>query len=161
MDYVALQSSGDTDDFRASASYMKSGFVSDIPADLISAIVDGIEGHPERNTQFVFVQGGGAIGRVPNEATAFAQREEFANLLCMVGWPYPTDGSEHIAWIREFWPALEPFTRGFYTNDLEDGTTTEVVNANFRGNFNRLVAVKNRYDPNNLFRLNANVEPSV
>jgi FAD/FMN-containing dehydrogenase len=161
MDYVALQRSGDTDDFRATASYMKSGFVSDIPADLISAIVDGIEGHPERNTQFVFVQGGGAIGRVPNGATAFAQREEFANLLCMVGWPYPTDGSEHIAWIREFWPFLEPFTRGFYTNDLEDGTTTEVVNANFRDNFNRLVAVKNRYDPNNLFRLNANVEPSV
>ena len=161
MDYVALQRSGDTDDFRAVASYMKSGFVREIPPDLISAIVDGIEGHPGRNTQLVFVQGGGAIGRVPNGATAFAQREEFANLLLMIGWPFPTDGSEHITWIREFWPSLEPFTRGFYTNDLEDGTSREVVNANFRDNFNRLVAVKNRYDPNNLFRLNANVEPSV
>ena len=82
-------------------------------------------------------------------------------MLCIVGWPHPTDGSEHIAWIRAFWPALEPFTRGFYTNDLEDGASTEVINANFRDNFNRLVAVKNRYDPKNLFRLNANVEPSV
>jgi FAD/FMN-containing dehydrogenase len=160
-DYVAVQRSGDTTDFRAVAAYMKSGFVADIPPDLISAIVDGLEGHPDRSTQLVFVQGGGAIGRVPNRATAFAQREEFANLLCMVGWPYPTDGSEHIAWIREFWPSIEPFTRGFYTNDLDANATAEVVNANFRNNFNRLVAVKNRYDPKNLFRLNANIEPSV
>ena len=160
MDYVALQRSGDTDDFRAQAAYLKSGFVRDIPTDLISAIVDGIEGHPERMTQLVLVQGGGAIARVANEATAFAQRGESANLLCIIGWPYPTDGSEHIAWIRQFWPSLEPFTRGFYTNDLEDDITTEAINANYRDNFNRLVAVKNRYDPDNLFRLNANVEPS-
>ncbi len=161
MDYVAVQSSGDVEDFRARASYLKSGFVSEIPAGLVSAIEDGFEGHPERLTRLVFVQGGGAIARVPDEATAFAQREELANLLCIVDWPNPSDGSEHIAWIREFWPGLEPFTRGFYTNDLDPDATTEVVNANFRDNFNRLVAVKNRYDPNNLFRLNANVEPSV
>ncbi len=161
MDYVAVQRSGDTTDFRAVASYLKSGFVADISPDLISAIVDGIEGHPERNTRLVFVQGGGAIGRVPNGTTAFAQREEFANLLCTVGWPHPTDGSEHIAWIREFWPSIEPHTRGFYTNDLDPNATSEVINANFRNNFNRLVAVKNRYDPKNLFRLNANIEPSV
>ena len=161
MDYVALQRSGDTDDFRAQAAYLKSGFVRDVPAGLVSAIVNGIEGHPGRLTQLILVQSGGAIGRVADEATAFSQRKEFANLLCAIGWPYPTDGSEHIAWIREFWPDLEPFTRGFYTNDLEEGHTTEVINANYRDNFNRLVAVKNRYDPNNLFRLNANVEPSV
>ena len=161
MDYVALQRSGDTDDFRARASYLKSGFLTDIPRDLISALVDGIEGHPERITQLVLTPGGGAISRVANEATAFSQREDFANLFCVVGWPYPTDGNEHIAWIREFWQALEPFTSGFYNNYREEGVTTEVINANYRGNFNRLVAVKNRYDPNNLFRLNANVEPSV
>jgi len=160
-DYVVLQRSGDTEDFRAQASYLKSGFLAGIPSGLIDAIADGIEGHPERMTQLVFVQGGGAIGRVPNQATAFAQREEFANLLCIVGWPYPTDGSEHIAWIRQFWPSMEPFTRGFYTNDLGSDATAEAINANYRGNFNRLVAVKNRYDPDNLFRLNANVEPSV
>jgi hypothetical protein len=57
--------------------------------------------------------------------------------------------------------AIEPFTRGFYTNDLGSDATAEAINANYRGNFNRLVAVNNRYDPHNLFRLNANVEPSV
>ncbi len=109
----------------------------------------------------IFQQGGGAIARVPNQETAFSQRSELANMLCVVGWPYPTDGSEHIAWIREFWPSIEPHTRGFYTNDLDPTVTADVINANFRNNYNRLVAVKNRYDPKNLFRLNANVEPSV
>ncbi|MFV2073846.1 MAG: FAD-binding protein [Thermoanaerobaculales bacterium] len=160
-DYVALQRSGDTKDFRAQAAYLKSGFVTEIPAGLVSAIADGIEGHPGRLTQVVFVGGGGAIGRVANEATAFSQRDKFANLLTIVGWPYPSDGSEHIEWIRRFWPAIEPFTRGFYHNDSGVGVPTEVINANYRSNFNRLVAVKNRYDPSNLFRLNANVEPSV
>jgi FAD/FMN-containing dehydrogenase len=161
VDYVALQRSGDTDDFRATASYMKSGFVSDISSGLADAIADGIEGHPQRNTQMVFQHAGGAIDRVPEGETAFAQRGELANMLCMVGWPHPMDGSEHIAWIREYWPSLEPFTRGFYTNDLDPNATSESINANYRSNFNRLVAVKNRYDPDNLFRLNANVQPSV
>jgi FAD/FMN-containing dehydrogenase len=159
MDYVALQKSGDTDDFRAQAAYLKSGFVSEIAPGLVSAIVDGIEGHPDRLTQVVFVQGGGAIERVPNEATAFSHRDRLANMLCVIGWPYPTDGSEHVAWIQRFWPALEPFTRGFYANDLEPDMANQVVNENYRGNYERLVRVKNSYDPTNLFRLNANVEP--
>ncbi len=161
VDYVALQRSGDVDDFRARAAYLKSGFMREIPSGFISAVVDEMEGHPDRLTQVVLVQGGGAIGRVPNGATAFSQREEFANLLCVVNWPFSMDGSEHIEWIRAFWPHLEPFTRGFYTNDLDPNATADVINANFRDNYNRLVAVKNRYDPKNLFRLNANVEPSV
>jgi hypothetical protein len=159
MDYVALQKSGDTADFRAQAAYLKSGFVSEIAPGLVSAIAEGMVGHPGRITQVVLVQGGGAIARSPNSATAFSQRDKFANMLCIVGWPYPTDGSEHIEWIRQYWPNLETFTRGFYTNDLEPGTTTQVVNENYGENYNRLVEIKRRYDPTNLFRLNANIEP--
>jgi hypothetical protein len=161
MDYVAIQKSGDVDDFRAQAMYLKSGFVNEIAPGLMDVIADGMEGHPGRLTQMVFVQGGGAIERVPNSATAFSQRDKFANLLGIVGWPYPTDGSEHSRWIRDYWPSVEPYTRGFYTNDLEPGHATQVVNENYRDNFDRLVQVKNRYDPTNLFRLNANIEPSV
>jgi hypothetical protein len=161
MDYVALQKSGDTDDFRAQASYLKSGFVTEVAPGLADVIVDGIEGHPGRMTQMVFVQGGGAIERVPNSATAFSQRDKFANLLGIVGWPYPSDGSVHSDWIRNYWPSVEPFTRGFYTNDLEPDTANQAVNENYRENYDRLVRVKNRYDPTNLFRLNANIEPGV
>jgi FAD/FMN-containing dehydrogenase len=161
IDYVALQRSGDVSDFRAQASYMRSGFVLDVPAGLVDAIADGLEGHPGRLTQVVLISGGGAISRVPNSATAFAQRDNFANLLCMVNWPYPSDGSEHIAWIRAYWPSIEPYMGGFYVNDLDPNASREVINENYRENYDRLVRVKDRYDPTNLFRLNANVEPSA
>jgi len=161
IDYVALQKSGDTDDFRAQAAYLKSGFVTQVAPGLIDVIVDGLEPHPGRLTQMVFVQGLGAIERVPNSATAFSQRDKFANLLGIVGWPYPSDGSMHANWIRNYWPSVEPYLSGFYTNDLEPDHAVQVINENYGENYDRLVRIKDRYDPTNLFRLNANIEPSV
>ncbi len=52
-------------------------------------------------------------------------------------------------------------TRGFYANDEELETTAQTVNADYRENYDRLVRIKNKYDPGNLFRLNANVQPTV
>jgi FAD/FMN-containing dehydrogenase len=161
VDYVALQRSGDTDDPRARASYLKSGFILEMPADLISAIVEGMEGDPARSTAVFLQSSGGAIGRVSNDATAFAHREVLGNLLCSVGWPYGDDPSQHIQWIKQYWSHLEPFTKGFYTNDLELEEGVAAINANYRGNYGRLVQIKNKYDPGNLFRLNANVQPTV
>ena len=163
MDYVALQKSGDIDDPRARASYLKSGFFSEIPPGLIAAIVDGMEGHPSRATLVIVQQSGGAIGRVSNTATAFAQRAAIGNLLLAVDWAHDDDGSEHTAWIKQFWTTLEPFTHGFYVNDgdPEAYESAEFVHASHRENYPRLVEIKNRYDPDNLFRMNANVAPTV
>ena len=82
-------------------------------------------------------------------------------MLGILGWTHGIDASEHIAWIRSFWPALEPSIDGFYGNDLDEEITAAGVNANFGGNYDRLLALKNRYDPTNLFRLNANIEPTA
>jgi FAD/FMN-containing dehydrogenase len=71
------------------------------------------------------------------------------------------DPDEHIRWTREYWETIEPFTHGFYVNDLEVEHGYAAVAENYRQNQARLVAVKNRYDPGNLFRLNANVLPTV
>ncbi|HUF27717.1 MAG TPA: FAD-binding protein [Gemmatimonadaceae bacterium] len=161
MDYVALQRSGDVDDPRAQGSYTKSGFVAEMRPELVTAIVEGLAGHPARSTQLFFQQGGGAIGRVAADATAFPQRDVQANMLCFVGWRHGDDATEHVRWIQRYWTGLEPYTHGFYVNDLEVDHSTAAVQANYRQNHDRLVAVKNRYDPANLFRLNANVRPSV
>lgn len=160
-DYRAVQRSGDIDDPRAMGLYLKSGFVPNVPADLINAIVEGFQPHPARLTEVFFQMGGGAIGRVAPAATAFSQREVFANMLAIVGWPTGSDSSEHVRWIRQYWTPLEKHTYGFYVNDTTEDTSAAMVKANYRSNHDRLVAVKNKYDPRNLFRLNANVKPSV
>ena len=77
------------------------------------------------------------------------------------GWPIAQDGKPHIEATRAYWSTLEPFTHGFYINDLEPDHNAAAIQANYRQNHQRLVAVKNRYDPTNLFRLNANVQPST
>ncbi len=161
VDYVALQRSGDVDDPRATGTYIKSGFIADMPAGLASAIIDGHEGHPARLTQVFAQLSGGAINRVAPDATAFAQRGIMGNLLSSVGWKQGDDPSEHIKWIKQYWSRIEPFTNGFYVNDLETEHTSSAVRTNYRSNHDRLVAVKNKYDPRNLFRLNANVKPTV
>ena len=160
MDYVALQRSGDTDDPRARATYLKSGFVPELSPGLASAIVDGFEGHPSRTTVVFYDQTGGAIGRVPSDATSFSHRDSAGNLLGIVDWSFGDDPTEHIAWLRAYWATLQPFTQGFYTNDVAADATAASINANYRENYPRLVAIKNKYDPKNLFRLNANVQPT-
>ena len=161
MDYVALQRSGDVDDPRARASYLKSGFINEFPTELVRAIVDGMEGHPDRTTILAYQQGGGAIGRVANDATAFSYRDTLGNLLNPIEWRSGDDGSQHIAWQRQYWSRIEPFIQGFYNNDGEPDATDEAFHANYGFNYERLVGIKNRYDPTNLFRLNANIEPTA
>ncbi|MCZ6918430.1 MAG: FAD-binding oxidoreductase [Gemmatimonadetes bacterium] len=161
MDYVALQQSGDTTDPRARATYLKSGFYPELPNGLIDAIVDGFDPAPNRTTLVFVQQSGGAIGRVANDATAFSHRDAAGNLLAITDWAFGEDGSEHIASTRAYWANVEPFMQGFYTNDVTLEDTAETINANYRENYPRLVDIKNKYDPTNLFRLNANVQPTM
>ena len=161
MDYVALQRSGDIDDPRARAGYLKGGFISEMSRDLARAIVENFRGHPGRSTAIFFQQGGGAISRVAPDATAFPHRDAMANMLCAVDWKFGDAFTRHVEWIKSYWSHLEPFTHGFYVNDLEIDHSKRAIQENFRQNRERLVRVKNRYDPTNLYRMNANIEPTV
>jgi FAD/FMN-containing dehydrogenase len=160
MDYVALQRSGDIDDPRAIGSYTKTGFVEGISKALTDAMIDGLEPHPERSTMMGFQHCGGAISRVAEDATAFPHRSIHATALLLVDWPAEIDPTRHIAWLRQYWDTVEPHTDGFYTNDVVDETQTQ-VDQNYLHNYARLLALKNRHDPTNLLRLNANVVPTV
>lgn len=159
MDYVELQRSGDWADARMLGTYIKGGFISALPGNLISALIDGLKGDPRRTTAIFFQHCGGACGRVPEDATAFANRYALANMMTMSGWRYGDDPADHIAATRSYWSTLEKFTRGFYINDMPREATASDINANYRGNYPKLVALKTKYDPSNLFRLNANVQP--
>jgi len=158
--YVDVQRSNDTGDSRAIASYLKSGFISKIPEQLVSSIVDGIQGAPDRTTVLYFQHCGGAASRQPENATAFAQRDSIANMMAIAAWRQGTvDPADHMQATRKFWTTVEPFTRGFYVNDLAREASASDINANYRGNYPRLVQIKQTCDPTNLFRLNANIKP--
>jgi len=161
MDYEVLQRSGDVSDPRAVAGYMKSGFITAMPSGLVDALVENFRGDSRRTTTVAFQQAGGMIARTSPDATAFAQRDAIANMLPSVGWQFGTDREPHVAFCREYWTHLEPFTHGFYNNDNGTESTVENVASNYEQNLERLTAVKNRYDPANLFRLNANIRPTV
>jgi len=158
--YVEIQRSSDNTDPRNEGEYLKSGFIDDFPADLAARLVDGFVGDPGRNTIVFFQHSGGAIGRVAPDATAFAHRKSQANMFAIVTWPLGTDGAPHVGFLRSYWKSLEPFTDGWYTNESSD-ESARVLHANYQGNFPRLQKVKDRYDPSNLFRLNANIQPSA
>jgi FAD/FMN-containing dehydrogenase len=161
IDYVLAQRVDDVTDARAVGTYLKGGFISEMSDKLISALLDGFHGDPGRMTGVIFQHCGGATGRVADGATAFAHRYALANMIALAGWPHgAADPAQHIDATRRHWKALEPYTRGFYVNDMAREVTAKELNDNYRGNYERLVAIKKKFDPSNLFRLNANVQPA-
>jgi FAD/FMN-containing dehydrogenase len=158
-DYVAMQRAGDNTDPRATGAYLKSGFTKAYTPELIDAVVDGFEVNPSWRANLGSQQSGGAIGRIAEDATAFAHRYSEHNMLLSISWPVDSDPTERIAWARAYWDELEPHTFGYYTNDLHQSNVRGYTN--YRDNLERLITLKNRYDPKNLFRLNANIPPSV
>lgn len=158
-DYVALQKSWDDSDPRHGGDYLKGGLVTEIDDAQINAIVDGFEAHPLRSTTFFYQQSGGAINRVREDATAFPNRNAANGPAVVVSWNKGADPDPHIQYIRSYWDTIEKFTDGFYTN-TGDYETQKSLNRNYGVNYKRLVKLKDRYDPGNLFRLNANVAPS-
>jgi FAD/FMN-containing dehydrogenase len=157
--YVAFQKSGDYTDARTMGEYMKSGFTTGISEKLIAGVIDGFEGHPARSTGVFTQHAGGAIGRHPVGTCAFPHRHAQHALMAAVSWKVGDDAAPHMAWTRKYWSTIEPLTSGFYINEVNDESRA-VLNANYRENFPRMVAVKKQYDPANLFRLNANVQPA-
>jgi len=160
--YVKLQGSADTPGVSPDAIYLKGGLVEGLKPALIDAVVDYIDNNPSDSYDIGFQPVGGAIGRVAPHATAYFGRAASHDMYIMGIWKVPGKGAErNIAWVREGWKHLEPLTRGHYVNTA--GETHERENrarVAYGDNYARLAALKKRYDPTNLFRLNFNISPA-
>ena len=159
VDYVDAQRAWDNTDPRNDAEYMKGGFINAFTDELIDDMLNGFEPMDRRGVMVYLQQSGGAIGRVPTEATAFAHRKSIANMFVSVTWPKEDEASRHVDYIRGYWSQLERSTDGYYTVDTSDESRA-VRHGNYQGNFPRLLEIKKKYDPTNLFRLNANINPA-
>ena len=103
----------------------------------------------------------GAVQRVGADDTAFAYRDvDFSPVIAGM-WEDPADNEANIAWVRAYYEALEPFSaEGGYVNFM-DADDQGRITANYRGNYDRLAAIKATYDPTNLFHLNQNIQPAT
>jgi hypothetical protein len=157
--YVKLQQSGDEASAAGQKYYIKGGFVQQTSAALIDVAIATIADAKLPVVQVVSMQtAGGAIKRVNPTATAFAQRAIQFNSFVLAAWQDPGLSDPAGQWAKSAWKNVEPHTRGFYVNEFNEDAGR--MKATYGVNYDRLVALKTKFDPNNLFRLNANVAPA-
>jgi hypothetical protein len=133
---------------------------------LTDEIIDIVVSHAERVTspisQSPVFQLGGAVARVGEDDTAYGRRDAGHDININSVWleddPEP---DRHIEWARGLFRALEPFSPGVYVNFLADEGQDRVRAAYGPGKYDRLVALKTKYDPTNFFRLNQNIKPAA
>ena len=104
---------------------------------------------------------GGAMARVPVDATAFAHRDKAFYVAADNAWEHEEGPERHIAWTEAFWQAVAPYTDGAYAGFLADEGADRVRAAYPPATYTRLAEVKRRYDPDNLFRSNPNIQPGT
>jgi hypothetical protein len=102
---------------------------------------------------------GGAVGRMGEHDTAFGHRDTAFDIQIFGAWADPMEHDRHVAWVRDFSAALRPFAHGVYVNELGNEGEDRVREAYNPITYERLVAIKTKYDPGNLFRLNQNIKP--
>ncbi|MGH8243174.1 MAG: FAD-binding oxidoreductase, partial [Steroidobacteraceae bacterium] len=159
VQYLKLQTQDDERARIGGRYYTKSGFVSGLDHDLIDAMLEVITDAPIAQPRIAMPPKGGAVDRVARDATAFWHRGALYSVILQTSSDSPAEDADNIGWARSQWPVLEKFTAGFYANtNLSEVATARVRDA-YGGNYERLLAAKRKYDPTNLFRLNANIDP--
>jgi FAD/FMN-containing dehydrogenase len=141
--------------------YWKSSFLKQLGNDVLEILIDRAATMRSPMSMVGFFHVHGAATRVDPNETAFGLRSDQWDYDVISQWTDPVESAGHIQWTREFWTAVEPFATGeVYVNhlDAEEGTR---IRAAYSDNFGRLVALKNKYDPTNLFRLNQNIKPTL
>ncbi|MDB6091519.1 MAG: FAD-linked oxidase, partial [Gammaproteobacteria bacterium] len=140
--------------------YVKSGFLRKLPDNLIDVSIQRFEAAPPWVGELGIGQLGGAMARVRPEATAYWNRLAQYEVILEGAWTDRSQEQQNLKDGRALWTAFEPFTEGYYVN-TEPSADEKRLRATYGDNYPRLVQLKNKYDPMNLFRLNANIKPKV
>jgi FAD/FMN-containing dehydrogenase len=140
--------------------YVRSGFLDGFSDGLVSDMVHAMANGPEWLNG---VGGGaiaGAVARVRPEATAYWNRSAQWDILLFGVWSDHSQDAHNAQALREIWKTFEPHTKGYYVN-TEPSAEESRLRATYGGNYARLAKLKQKYDPANLFRLNANIRPAA
>ncbi len=161
MSYLQLQSMFDPFFPPGRQTYVKSNFILALSEDAIRAIAQFAGKSPSLFSFAPFLEHWhGAATRVGITDTAFPHRQHSYNLMFWSNWESASESEKNIKWTRTCWSALRPYlVEGSYSNYVSDEGDA-VERAAYGPNYDRLVALKNKYDPTNLFRMNHNIKPS-
>jgi FAD/FMN-containing dehydrogenase len=160
--YIALQSIGEHFNPIGHRNYQKSNYLRALSDEAIEMMVEHYARVPAPLTHIVVEHMGGAVSRMDRSATAYPYRDAQYNFLIVGIWSDPAEDPTQVAWVRTLWQALQPFSTGhLYLNYDSDVAGDQLQAAFGAAHYARLVALKNTYDPTNLFRLNQNIKPTV
>jgi FAD/FMN-containing dehydrogenase len=163
FEYTRVNSWLDENYPRGAMNYWKSSFLEALSDHAIGAMTQAFETCPSASSSFVIENIHGAVTRVPVDATAVPHRQPGYNFLITSVWHDPSRSDENVDWTRQVFAQLRDFTATrVYGNYLAaDETRGERVRQAFGPNYARLVEVKKAYDPENVFHLNQNIEPTA
>jgi hypothetical protein len=141
--------------------YTKSNFLRTLSNDAIETLAQYVAKSPSPYTFAPFVEHWhGAATRVASADTAFPHRQYSWNFFAWSMWTDPTESEKNIRWTRECWEGLRPhLVAGAYGNYVTDESEA-IAREAYGCNYDRLVALKDKYDPTNFFRMNHNIKPS-
>jgi FAD/FMN-containing dehydrogenase len=161
MPYSAAQSMADFLWPKGLLSYWKSSFLKEFNDGVIDTVLEYYAKSPSPRTVIVVEHDGdSAFSRVPEDATAFGHRNWAYNLVVTTMWTNPIDTNENIQWTREFWAALRPYLAdAAYVNYLGE-VEEQGVRVAYGKKYERLAALKAKYDPTNFFCMNQNIKPT-
>src|SRR5215210_2224902 len=161
MSYQTLQSAPDAGFPLGRQHYWKSSYLKHLSDEAIEVMLRFVAEMPSPISGVGLQQMHGAASRVDPAATAFPHRDEHYDFLILSQWADPSDSEENIRWTRGLFEAMEPFfEKGVYVNNLGEEGEDRVKEA-YGEHYERLVALKDKYDPTNLFRLNQNIRPTA
>lgn len=140
--------------------YWKSGNLPDIEDGFIDVVLDQVAQQTSPYSFVLFFHIKGVAARIDSTKTAFGLREDQWDFDIVAQWTDSAESQTHIDWVRTFWNQVEPYTKGVYVNHLGGAEEATRVKAAYGANYDRLVALKTKYDPTNFFRLNNNIMPN-
>jgi FAD/FMN-containing dehydrogenase len=160
MEYCQQTSMLDAAYPRGALNYWKSSFLADLNDEAIRTMIDCFAKCPSPMSQVFLEHIHGAATRVGVSDTAFPHRTEGYNLLLLSQWMDSSDNDRCIAWARDTYAAMQPFTAaGRYVNYLDDDEAGDPVAAAYGPNYRRLRELKATHDPDNFFHMNQNIQP--
>jgi len=160
MPYPALNSMFDALVPKGLQHYWKTTFSTELTDGAIDAHIEHGPKVPVVNSTVHLYPINGACNRVASDATAFAHRDAKLATVIAGMWPDPADNDANTRWVRDYYAALEPHSdAGGYVNFMA-GDDHDKIKDSYGANYDRLVAGKRTYDPDNLFHLNQNIAPA-